>query len=98
PATVTTHVYREPGKQGVLGVSRWIVRGTTSDNGTVRRVVVNGKEARALAANFAEWEAVLDEAAVNEGKLSAHAEDAAGNVEKLSHKIAVSARSAAKER
>jgi len=32
------------------------VRGTTSDNGMVRRVVVNGKEARVVSPNFAEWE------------------------------------------
>src|SRR5439155_2983483 len=58
PATVITHVHREPGERGV-STPRLIVRGTTSDNGTVRRVVVNGKEARALVANFAEWEVVL---------------------------------------
>src|SRR5439155_1596223 len=75
-----------------------IVRGTTSDNGTVRRVVVNGKEARALAANFAEWEVVLDESVLTEGTLSAHAEDTAGNAEKLSHKVAVSASPAVKGR
>ncbi|HZT82665.1 MAG TPA: G8 domain-containing protein, partial [Gemmataceae bacterium] len=71
PATVITHVRR--GGDGKL-----IVRGTTSDNGPVKRVLVNGKEARALAGNFAEWEVVLDRAA----KVTAHAEDAAGNVEK----------------
>jgi hypothetical protein len=80
PVTVITQVRREPG-------GRVVVRGTTSDNGTVKRVVVNGKEARALAANFAEWEVTLEEASVVEvnGKLSAHAEDAAGNIEKLAH-------------
>ena len=37
-----------------------LVRGVTSDNGVVKRVVVNGQEARKLSANFAEWEVVLD--------------------------------------
>jgi len=68
---------------------RLVVRGTTSDNGTVKRVVVNGKEACSVAVNFAEWEVVLDESAVADGKLSAHAEDAAGNVEKLPHVLTV---------
>src|SRR4029077_11139585 len=52
PATVITHV-------GPLEDGRLVVRGTTSDNGTVKRVRVNGQEAKAEAANFAEWEAVL---------------------------------------
>src|SRR5205823_609639 len=58
-----------------------VVRGTTSDNGTVKRVLVNGQEARALTANFAQWEAILPVSAT----VSAHAEDTAGNVEKIPH-------------
>ena len=38
PATVITCVHREPGERGV-STPRLIVRGTTSDNGTVRRVL-----------------------------------------------------------
>jgi hypothetical protein len=77
PATVITHVRRSSGKL--------IVGGTTSDNGTVKRVRVNGVEARAVRENFAEWEAVLDAPRRGEVKLTAHAEDAAGNIEKLAH-------------
>jgi hypothetical protein len=77
PATVITHV-----KQTDAGV---VVRGTTSDNGTVKRVVVNGGEAKALRANFAEWEATLKGVRGPTLKLTAHAEDEAGNVEKLAH-------------
>ncbi len=80
PVTVVTHVVREAG-----GKVR--VRGTTADNGTVRRVLVNGREARATAANFAEWEVVLDDAP----KVTAHAEDDAGNVEKTAHVVVVGA-------
>ena len=57
------------------------VRGVTSDNGPVKRVVVNGKEARAVAPNFAEWELVLESVPAGAFDVRAHAEDAAGNVE-----------------
>jgi len=51
--------------------------------------VVNGREAKAMSPNFVEWETVLSD--VNPGglKLSAHAEDAAGNVENRPHTIAI---------
>jgi hypothetical protein len=81
PATVITHV--------AAGAGRVVVRGTTSDNGPVKRVLVNGREARALADNFAEWETVLTDTPAGELKLTAHAEDAAGNVEQLPHTVVV---------
>jgi hypothetical protein len=64
------------------------VRGTTSDSGTVKRVAVNGKEARPLRPNFAEWEVVVP---LSEGglELAASAEDAAGNVETRPHQVKV---------
>ncbi len=78
PQTVITHVQFARGKA--------VVRGTTADNGTVKRVVVNGQEARALRPNFAEWEAVLEHPG---GPLAAtaHAEDTAGNVEPRPHRV-----------
>jgi hypothetical protein len=79
PTTVITHASNtEPGKL--------TVRGTTADGGAVKRVSVNGKEARSLRPNFAEWEVVL---AVPEGglTLTASAEDAAGNVETTPHQL-----------
>jgi hypothetical protein len=78
PATVITHVTR-------LAASKLRVRGTTSDNGTVKRVLVNGQESRARAANFAEWEAVLENVPAGPVRLTAFAEDAAGNGERLPH-------------
>ena len=60
------------------------MRGTTSDNGPVKGVTVNGRAARALRPGFAEWEIVLDAGQAGR-QLRAHAEDAAGNVEKLPH-------------
>jgi hypothetical protein len=83
PATVITHARRT--------VGTLMVRGTTSDNGTVKHVFVNGHKARALVPNFAEWEVVLEgpDAAVKQ--LTAHAEDAAGNVEKTPHIVGIRA-------
>jgi hypothetical protein len=78
PTTVITHVSKAPGR-------KLTVRGTTADNDTVKRVLVNGAEAKAVAPNFAEWEVILRDAKPGELKLSAHAEDAAGNVEKRPH-------------
>jgi hypothetical protein len=83
PVTVVTHVNRDKDKL--------VVRGTSSHNGKVKKVVVNGKEARALTANFAEWEVVLENPPAGEVKLTAHAEDAAGNVEKNAHVLRVGA-------
>ena len=77
PATIITSVSKKDGKL--------VVRGDTTDNGTVKRVVVNGQEAKATAANFSEWEITLD--ATTEVK--AFAEDAAGNVEKTPMVVAV---------
>jgi hypothetical protein len=77
PATVISHVRSENGSLAV--------RGTTSDNAAVRRVLVNGKEARALRPNFAEWEVVLVGMRAGQVRLTAHAEDAAGNVERMPH-------------
>jgi hypothetical protein len=69
-----------PHKDGIL------VRGTTSDNGAVAKVVVNGQEAKSLRANFAEWEVVVAPSR-NAGSIRAHAVDAAGNVEKRGHDV-----------
>jgi hypothetical protein len=79
PITVITNVTRSDGKL--------VVRGTTSDNGVVKRVLVNEREAKALAANFAEWVVVLGNASSGPVTLTAHAEDVAGNIERTSHLV-----------
>lgn len=66
----------------------WLVRGTTSDNGVVKRVLVNGGEARALRENFAEWETLLP-ATTARTELKAFAEDAAGNIEQRPHILSI---------
>ncbi|HJZ92773.1 MAG TPA: G8 domain-containing protein [Gemmataceae bacterium] len=75
PATVITSAR--------LDGDRLIIRGTTGDNGVVKRVLVNGVEAKPTRDNFAEWEAVVPPVE----KVTAHAEDAAGNVERLRHEV-----------
>jgi hypothetical protein len=82
PATVMTSVERR--KDG-----RVVVRGTTCDNGRVKCVRVNGREARQLADNFARWEIVFDAVVAGKLELIAAAEDSAGNVEKTPHKLSV---------
>jgi hypothetical protein len=80
PATVITQARR------LEGGKVW-VRGTTSDNGSVTKVLVNGKVARAVAPNFAEWEIILEGVPASEVKIQAHATDAAGNIEKRPHGV-----------
>jgi hypothetical protein len=78
PVTVITHVRKESG-------GKLVVRGTTADNDVVKKVLVNGREAKATAPNFAEWEITLDGLREGKLKLSAHAIDNAGNVEPRPH-------------
>src|SRR5205823_13040442 len=82
PATVITGV-------GRLDHGRLVVRGTTSDDGSVKQVLVNGRAARPMAANFAEWQITLEGVSPGMLKLTALAEDAAGNRERLPHEILV---------
>lgn len=65
------------------------VRGVTADNGTVKRVLVNGQEPKATAANFAAWEIVLENVPAGPLVVQAVSEDAAGNLEKTPAKVAV---------
>jgi hypothetical protein len=81
PITVITRV-RRADKRSV------IVRGTTCDNGTVKRVLVNGREARRLEPNFAQWEAMVQIDANGALRLTAYAEDAADNIERRPHVMA----------
>ena len=59
------------------------ITGTTSDNGEVKRVLVNGQVAKATRDNFAEWTITIPMNKV----IAAHAEDAAGNIEPRPHTI-----------
>jgi hypothetical protein len=76
PSTVVTHARR--------GQDKLVVKGTTTDNGEVVAVTVNGRPARSLQGRFAEWEVDL---APETGELSASATDAAGNIEPRPHVV-----------
>jgi RNA polymerase sigma factor (sigma-70 family) len=81
PVTVITHTRRLVG-------DKLEVRGSSTDNGEVKKVLVNGRPARAVQANFAEWVVVLE--GVRRGmSVRAWAEDASGNVEKRPHVLQV---------
>jgi hypothetical protein len=82
PVTAITYVGKP--ENGLI-----VVRGTTSDNGTVKCVRVNGREATALASNFAQWEITLDQVRAGELKLVAASEDVAGNIEKTPHRVSL---------
>lgn len=79
PATVITSIVRRGGKL--------LVSGSCSDNGSVKQVLVNGSKAKETSANFATWEIELDAAGAK--TVSAHADDTAGNVEKLAHEVSL---------
>jgi hypothetical protein len=79
PATVITHIRRQAGKV--------LVQGTCSDNGKVKCVVINGREAAALSPNFATWKIALDARPQDPETIAAHAEDVAGNIEKRPHRL-----------
>ncbi|MCE9533699.1 MAG: G8 domain-containing protein [Planctomycetes bacterium] len=78
PATIVTSVVRQA--DGKL-----LVRGTSSDNGTIKKVNVNGQEAKSTATNYSSWEIVIADAST----VSAHAEDEKGNVESMKHVVSM---------
>jgi hypothetical protein len=82
PVTVITYV--GPVKDG-----RVLVRGSTVDDAAVRCVRVNGREARSLAPNFLHWEVTVDGMSARPPTLTAIAEDAAGNVERVAHQVPI---------
>ncbi len=82
PATVITHVRRLEG-------GKVVVRGIASDNGTIKRVTVNGEAAKPRGNSLAEWEIVLEKVPAGKLTLTAHAEDEARNVEKTPHVVVV---------
>lgn len=67
-----------------------IVRGTSADAGTILRVVVNGREARALVPDFSQWEVQVDDP--GDGVVTARSEDAAGNIEGDPHRVVLGSR------
>ena len=86
PTTVITSVSKS------TTVGKLLVRGTTADDGAVKRVLVNGHEATAITPNFGEWSIEIAQSSETSKEshaftISAQAEDAAGNVEKMPHVV-----------
>ncbi len=80
PQSVITHVVVKP--------LRILLRGSVADNGEVKRVVVNGQDAK-LDATSGEWEISFLRSDSGPLLIAAHSEDAAGNVERLVHQMQV---------
>jgi G8 domain len=78
PQTVITHVARAG--------DAILVRGSVADNGPIKRVVVNGQEAKLDTAS-GQWEISLLRSDASLFEISAHSEDTAGNVELLIHEF-----------
>src|SRR5262249_10169094 len=55
----------------------------------VQQVLVNGREAKATAPNFTQWEIALDGVTDRELNLTAHAVDVSGKVEPRPHRLLV---------
>ena len=79
PVSVITSV--EP-----VGHARFRVSGSSTDDGPIKVVRVNGVEARPLHPDFSRWEATL-ELIGGAAALTATAEDAAGHVEPTPHVV-----------
>ena len=80
PATVITHVTRQSD-------GSYLVGGSTSDNGSIARVLVNGQPAKATVDNFAQWQVVVPAPSIHDGRVVAAAEDSAGNAEQFKHTL-----------
>ncbi|WP_422931178.1 G8 domain-containing protein [Singulisphaera sp. PoT] len=77
--------------ESTSGLGRRVrVRGASCDNSEIRRVLVNGHEASPTRQNFAEWELELELTQGESQTITAHAEDSAGNREKVPHAIPLS--------
>lgn len=84
PATIVTQAVRDGLQVKVTGISH--------DDGEIIKVTVNGKEAEVTsrAAGVVDWTVTLPEPI--DGKLSAQAIDAAGNVEQTAHVVTLDAK------
>lgn len=81
PTTVITSAVRDG---SVLRV-----RGSVADTSDIKRVIVNGKQARSTRGSFAEWEITLEVLSGKTLELAAFAEDVNGHVEARPHKLLI---------
>ncbi|HTN76115.1 MAG TPA: G8 domain-containing protein [Pirellulaceae bacterium] len=80
PQTIITRVTRLP-------ADKLRITGVVADNGAIKSVTVNGSVA-VLDAKNGQWQIEIARPTGERAKITAHAEDAAGNVERLAHEIA----------
>jgi hypothetical protein len=90
PATVVT--FPAAGIPVRADGGRLVVKGTSTDNVKVRRVTVNGVEARPVDDDFLQWEATLTGIEPGTLTITAVAQDEAGNVEQTPHVLTVDVR------
>lgn len=88
PATIITWPKRglpvKLSKEGVLEI-----RGTSTDDNRITKVLVNGTGARCVDYNFTEWTAILKGVKPGKLKIIAHAVDKSGNKELTPHAIMI---------
>lgn len=85
PVTIVTKVIRRSPKSV-------LVYGTAVDNEAIANVIVNGREADPVRADFGEWKIEFELPESNDRMdLTAHSVDRVGNVEKLPHKVGYAA-------
>jgi hypothetical protein len=90
PATIVT--FPSAGMRVDRDAGSVIVTGTSTDNVSVRRVLVNGVAAEPIDDDFLQWKATLRNVAPGPLVVTAAAEDAAGNVEQTPHVLTVEVR------
>ena len=93
PATIVT--WPTAGIPVEIEGGRLTVAGTSTDNGTIRRVTVNGVDAESVDDDFLQWEATLTNVAPGRLTITAVSRDEAGNVEQTPHVLTVEVRQAA---
>jgi hypothetical protein len=74
-------------RDAVITSGQLVVEGTSSDNGTITSVKVNGVSATALESDFSKWRVVLSGLSAGAYTVTAHATDAAGNIETNPHSV-----------
>jgi hypothetical protein len=81
PATIITSITSD--------TTNLVIRGISHDDGPIAAILVNGHQAKVSATNagVVDWEISLPKPV--DGKLTAYATDASGNIERTSHRVDV---------
>jgi G8 domain len=82
PVTIITRV-------DASQAGRVTVGGVAADDGEVQSVRVNGHPARAVAPDYSQWEIFLEKLEPGQLSITAVAQDSAGNIEKIPHRVSV---------